>query len=63
MRYCSQFDIHFDNYNTHIKSATRRKNKDKFILTDDLKLIRPYPDDDVCIEVYISRFEPNDIIV
>ena len=38
------------------------KNKDKFIFTADLTLIRPYSDD-ICIETFISSFENKDIIV
>ena len=41
----------------------RRRNKDKFIFTNDLSLIKPYADYDICIENFISRFEPNDVIL
>ena len=39
------------------------KNKDKFIFTNDLNLTNPYADYDICIENFISRFGPNDIIL
>ena len=40
-----------------------RKNKDKFILTNDFKLIKPYAEYDICIEKFIYRFGHNDTIV
>ena len=41
----------------------RRRNKDKFIITNDLSLIKPYVDYHTCIENFISRFGPNDVIL
>ena len=41
----------------------RRNNKDKFIITNDLNLIRPYVDYDICVVNFFSRFGPNDIIL
>ena len=43
------------------RRVKRRKNKDKFIFTKDLNLIKPYSDYDICTENFISRFGPNDI--
>ena len=40
-----------------------RKNKDKFIFTNDLNLIKPHAGYDICIENFISRFGPNDFIL
>ena len=40
-----------------------RSNKGRFIFTSDLKLIRLYADYDICIEKFISRFGPNDVIL
>ena len=47
--------------NTHFNKP--RKNKDKFIFTNDLNLINPYADYDIHIENFICRFGPNDIIL
>ena len=41
----------------------RARVKDRFIFTTDLKLIKPYVDYDMCVENYISRFKPNDVIL
>ena len=41
----------------------RNNNKDKFIYTNNLNLIKPYAKYHVCIENFISRFEINDIIL
>ena len=41
----------------------RRSIRDKFIITNDIKLINPYAGYDVCIEQFISRFGPNDVIL
>ena len=38
-------------------------NKDRFIFTNDLNLIKPYADYHICIENFISRFGPNDIVL
>ena len=41
----------------------RARDKDRFIFTTDLKLIKAYGDYDLCIENYISRFKTNDVIL
>ena len=41
----------------------RAKDKDRFVYTTDLRLIKPYVECDMCIENYISRFKPNDVIL
>ena len=41
----------------------RARDKDRFIFTTDLRLIKPYVDYDICIENYISRFKPNVVIL
>ena len=41
----------------------RRRNKDKFLFTNDLSLIKPYVDYQICIEKIISRFGPTDVIL
>ena len=41
----------------------RNNNKDSFIFTNNLNLIKPYAEYDVCIENFISTFGPNDIIL
>ena len=47
-----------------VRRFKRRNNKkDRFIFTNDLKLIKPYADYHICIENFISRFGPNDIIL
>ena len=38
-------------------------NKDKFVFTKDLNLIKPYTIYDLSMENYLSRFKPNDIIL
>ena len=40
-----------------------KRNKDRFIFTNDLRLIKPYVDYHICIENHISRFKPNDVIL
>ena len=40
-----------------------KRAKDRFIFTTDLRLIKQYVDYDICIENYISRFKPNDVIL
>ena len=40
-----------------------KRDKDRFIFTTDLRLIKPYVDYDICIENYISIFKPNDVIL
>ena len=41
----------------------RSRDKDRFIFTTDLNFIKPYVEYHMCIENYISRFKPNDIIL
>ena len=41
----------------------RARDKDRFIFSTDLRLIKQYADYDICIENYISRFKPNDVIL
>ena len=41
----------------------RARDKDRFIFTTDLRLIKPYVDYHMCIENYISRFKANDVIL
>ena len=38
-------------------------NKDGFIFTNNLNLIKPYVKHHICIENFISRFGPNDVII
>ena len=40
-----------------------KRTKNRFIFTTDLRLIKPYVDYHICIENYISRFKPNDVIL
>ena len=40
-----------------------KRTKNRFIFTTDLRLIEPYVDYNICIENYISRFKPNDVIL
>ena len=41
----------------------RDRDKNRFIFTTDLRLIKPYVDYDMCIENHISIFKPNDVIL
>ena len=41
----------------------RARDKDRFIFTTDLRLIKPYIDYHMCIENYNYRFKPNDIMI
>ena len=41
----------------------RNNNKDKFMFTNYLNLIKPYAKHHICIENFIYRFEINDIIL
>ena len=41
----------------------RNNNKDGFIFTNNLNLIKPYVKYHNCIENFISRFGPNDVIL
>ena len=43
--------------------SRNKRAKDRFIFTIDLRLIKQYVDYDICIENYISRFKPNDVIL
>ena len=45
------------------KRNSHRKNKDKYKFTNDLCLIKQHADYDVCIKIFISRFEPNKMII
>ena len=47
------------NHTTRVK---RRSNKDRFIFTNELSLIKPYVYYDICVVNFISRFGPNDVI-
>ena len=40
----------------------KNNNKDRFIFTNNLNLIKPFADYHVCIENFISNFGINDII-
>ena len=40
----------------------RNISKDRFIFTNDLNLIKPYGDYHICIENFVSKFGPNDVI-
>ena len=51
------------NRNKQHRQLKRRNNKDKFVFTNDLNLIKPYAEYDICIENVISRFGPNDVIM
>ena len=48
---------------TRTSRDRRRRNKDRFIFTNDLNLIKPYANYDICIENFISRFGLNDFIL
>ena len=41
----------------------RNNNKDGFIFTNNLNLIEPFVKYHICIENFISRFGPNDVIL
>ena len=41
----------------------RARDKDRFTFTTDSRLIKPYVEYNMCIENYISRFKPNDVIL
>ena len=41
----------------------RNNNKDGFIFTNNLNLIKPYVKYHICIENFISRFGPKDVIL
>ena len=40
-----------------------KRTKNRFIFTTDLRLIEPYVDYHICIEHFIDRFKPNDVIL
>ena len=46
-----------------VKRINNDNNKDKFVFTKDSNLIKPYAYYHICIENFISRFGPNDIIL
>ena len=46
-----------------VKRRNNNKNKDGFIFTNNLSLIKPYVKYLICIENFISRFGPNDVII
>ena len=48
--------------NTRVKHRNNN-NKDNFVFTNDLNLIKPYVKYYICIENFIFRFELNDIIL
>ena len=48
------------NRSRRVKRTIKKAN---FIFTTDLNLIKPYAVYDICIENFISRFGPNDIIL
>ena len=49
------------NRSRRVRRVKRRNNKNRFIFTNDLYLIKPYSDHDICIENFVSRFGSNDI--
>ena len=53
------------NRSKQLRRGKHRNNrsKDNFLFNNDLNLIKPYFDYDICIEKFISRFGPNDIIL
>ena len=46
-----------------VRRVKCRKNKDKFVFTNDLNFIKPYANYDICNESFISRFGPNEVIL
>ena len=46
-----------------VKRRKNNKNKDGFIFTINLNLIKPYVKYHICIENFISGFGPNDVIL
>ena len=51
------------NRSRQVRRVKRRNNKDRFVFTSDLHLIKPYVRYLICIERFISRFGHNDIIL
>ena len=51
------------NRSRRVRRFKPRNNKDKFVFTNDLNLIKPYVDYQICIENFISRFGSNDFIL
>ena len=45
------------------RRVKRRNNKDNFVFTNDLILIKPYVKNHICFGNFISRFGPNDVII
>ena len=46
-----------------VKHRNNNKNKDGFIFTNNLNLNKPYVKYHICIENFLSRFGPNDVII
>ena len=51
------------NRSKQLRRVKRRNNKDGFIFTNNLNLIKPFVKYHSCIENFISRFGPNDVIL
>ena len=51
------------NRSKRLRRVIHRNNKDNFIFTNILNLIKPYVKYHICIENFISIFGPNDIIL
>ena len=53
------------NRSKQLRRVKRRNdnNKDGILFTNNLNLIKPYVKYHICIENFISRFEPNDVIL
>ena len=51
------------NRSRRVERVKRRNNKNEFMFANDLNFIKLYSDHDICIEKFISRFGPNDIIL
>ena len=51
------------NRSRRVRRVKRRIKEANFIFTTDLYLIKPYADYDKRVEIFISSFGPNDIIL
>ena len=52
------------NRSRRVRRVKKRSiNKDNFIFTNNLNLIKPYVKYHICIENFIYRFGPNDVIL
>ena len=52
------------NHSKQLRRVKRRNNnKDGFIFTNILNLIKPFVKYHICIENFFSRFGPNDVIL